>query len=189
MARPDRTRAEQERIIGWSLESILERLSRRRPETFLLLAGVFITQTAIAQQTLTSETTVGGAAIISAPGAKTTQVTKTRKTAAPRRAAADPSDTQTAPPLASLTPPAASTSWPVAVSLRSTLLTWAQREGWPAPQFLTEADWAVDVPGSVVGTIEDALKALVVGFGESQPRPRLQVTGNHVILVSEDAAE
>ena len=46
------------------------------------------------------------------------------------------------------------TSWPVAASLKSTVRNWAQRVGWPAPQFLTDADWPVDVPGSIPGSIE-----------------------------------
>ncbi len=74
-------------------------------------------------------------------------------------------------------------------SLRTTLFAWAGTLGWPKPQFLTDADWAVDVPGSVSGTIEDALKAVAEGFSQAPTRPRIEVTGNHVILVSEVGAE
>jgi len=83
----------------------------------------------------------------------------------------------------------ASASWPVATSLKSTLYGWAARQGWPAPQFLTDADWTVDVPGSLAGSIEDALKQLAAGFGRSPTRPRIEITGNHVIVVSEVGAE
>jgi hypothetical protein len=86
-------------------------------------------------------------------------------------------------------PSTAPVTWPVQTSLRNTLRVWAQRQGWPAPQFLTEADWAVDVPGSVSGSIDDALKALALGFAQAETRPRIEVTGNHVILVSEVGAE
>lgn len=81
------------------------------------------------------------------------------------------------------------TTWPVRVSLKSTLRLWADRQGWPTPQFLTEADWPVDVPGSVSGPIDDALRALAEGFAKSPSRPRIEVTANHVVLVSEASAE
>jgi hypothetical protein len=83
----------------------------------------------------------------------------------------------------------ASTAWPVAASLRATLRHWAERQGWPAPQFLTEVDWIVDVPGSIPGSIEEALKILAQGFGNASIRPRIAVTANHVILVSELGAK
>jgi hypothetical protein len=57
------------------------------------------------------------------------------------------------------------------------------------PQFLTEADWPVDVPGSIRGSIEDAFKILAAGFGKSPTRPRIELSANHVILVSEAGAE
>jgi hypothetical protein len=91
--------------------------------------------------------------------------------------------------IASAVSPSASATWPVQASLRTTLRSWAQRQGWPAPQFLTESDWPVDVSGSVTGSIEDALKALAEGFSQAPVRPRLSVTTNHVILVSEAGAE
>jgi hypothetical protein len=75
--------------------------------------------------------------------------------------------------------------WLVRTSLRVTLQEWANRQGWPAPQFLTLGDWPVDVPGSIEGTIEDALRALVEGFAKSSIRPRIEVSTNHVMLVSE----
>ena len=80
-------------------------------------------------------------------------------------------------------------NWQVAVSLKTTLQDWARREGWPPPQFLTETDWAVDMPGSITGSIEDALRALGEGFGKAPVRPRIEVSENHVILVSEVDAE
>lgn len=83
----------------------------------------------------------------------------------------------------------AETNWPVAASLKATLRSWAQREGWPAPQFLTEADWPVDVPGSIPGSMEIALKVLIQGFGHASSRPRIEITANHVIVVSETGAE
>ncbi len=92
------------------------------------------------------------------------------------------------PGLPTATPPA-SAPWPVETSLKRTLRVWAGRQGWPAPQFLTEADWAVDVPGSIPGSIEDALKALAAGFGKSPTRPRIEISANHVMLVSEVGAE
>jgi len=79
--------------------------------------------------------------------------------------------------------------WPVETSLKTTLRIWTQRQGWPAPQFLTEADWPVDVPGSIRGSIEDALKILAEGFGKSPMRPRIELSANHVILVFETGAE
>ncbi len=88
--------------------------------------------------------------------------------------------------------PAASTSqapWPVSASLKTTLGNWAQRAGWPAPQFLTDADWPVDVPGSLPGSIEEALKLLAEGFGRAAARPRIELTVNHVIVVTEIGAE
>lgn len=85
--------------------------------------------------------------------------------------------------------PAVAVVWPVQGSLKTTLRVWAQRQGWPAPQFLTDADWAIDVPGTVSGSIDEALKALAAGFAQSPSRPRIEVTGNHVILVSEVGAE
>ena len=94
-----------------------------------------------------------------------------------------------ASPALPISAPAALAPWPVTTSLKSTLKAWAQRQGWPAPQFLTEADWAVDVPGSIPGSIEDAMRALAEGFGKSTIRPRIEVSANHVILVSEVGAE
>ena len=91
-------------------------------------------------------------------------------------------------PAPSFTIPA-SAPWPVATSLKSTLRVWAHRQGWPSPQFLTEADWAVDVPGVIPGSIEDALKALAEGFEKSPTRPRIEISTNHVMLVSEAGAE
>jgi hypothetical protein len=92
------------------------------------------------------------------------------------------------PALVTLAAPAAE-SWPVETSLKTTLRIWTQRRGWPAPQFLTEADWPVDVPGSIAGSIEDALKTLAEGFGKSPTRPRIELSANHIILVSEAGAE
>ena len=83
----------------------------------------------------------------------------------------------------------ASTSWPVATSLKATVQDWARRAGWPAPQFLTDADWPVDVPGLVPGSIEDALRVLVSGFGHAPSRPRIDLSINHVIVVTEMEAE
>jgi len=80
-------------------------------------------------------------------------------------------------------------SWPVAASLKATLTAWARRQGWPAPQFLTDADWPVDVPGSVGGSIETALKVLAQGFGRAASRPRIEISANHVIVVTETGAE
>ena len=83
----------------------------------------------------------------------------------------------------------AAPDWTVTASLNTTLRTWAARQKWPAPQFLTDADWPVEVPGSVRGTIEEALKALVAGFDKAPVRPRIEITGNHVIVVSEAGAQ
>jgi hypothetical protein len=80
-------------------------------------------------------------------------------------------------------------SWPVAVSLQTTLKQWAARLGWPAPQFLTDADWPVEVPGSIAGTIDTALTALAEGFAAAPARPRISISANHVIVVSEAGAE
>ncbi len=80
-------------------------------------------------------------------------------------------------------------TWPVATSLKTTLRSWAQRQGWPAPQFLTDADWPVDVPGSIPGSIESALKVLAEGFGHASSHPRIEISVNHVIVVSETGAE
>ena len=79
--------------------------------------------------------------------------------------------------------------WLVVGSLKATLKSWAQREGWPAPQFLTDADWPVDVPGAIPGSLEEALRTLAQGFGRAASRPRIELTGNHVIVVSEIGAE
>lgn len=79
--------------------------------------------------------------------------------------------------------------WPVTVSLKTTLRSWAERQKWPAPQFLTEVDWPVDVPGSISGSIENALKVLAEGFGHAASRPRIEISANHVIVVSEIGAE
>jgi hypothetical protein len=84
---------------------------------------------------------------------------------------------------------ASSSAWPVATSLRTTLRNWARRQGWPAPQFLTDADWPVDVPGAIPGSFEAALKVLAQGFGHAASRPRIEITANHVIVVSEIGAE
>jgi hypothetical protein len=81
------------------------------------------------------------------------------------------------------------TAWAVAGSLNATLKSWSKREGWPAPQFLTDADWPVDVPGSIPGSIEAALEVLAQGFGRAASRPRIEITANHVIVVSEIGAE
>ncbi len=90
-------------------------------------------------------------------------------------------------PISVGTPDAAaeSATWRIQGSLRNTLRAWAQQKGWPAPHYLTDADWAVDVPGTITGSIEEALKTLADGFGQSPSRPRIEVTGNHVILVTE----
>lgn len=79
--------------------------------------------------------------------------------------------------------------WPVRTSLKSTLRTWAQRQGWPSPQFLTDADWPVDVPGSIPGSIESALQILAQGFGHAASRPRIEIFANHVMVVTEVGAE
>ncbi len=79
--------------------------------------------------------------------------------------------------------------WPVETSLKTTLRIWTHRQGWPSPQFLTEADWPVDVPGSIAGSIENALKILAEGFSKSPVRPRIELSANHVILVSEAGPE
>lgn len=76
-------------------------------------------------------------------------------------------------------------AWPVAISLKSTLREWALRANWPPPQFLTDSDWPVDVPGAIPGTIQAAIQALPQGFSRASSRPRIEVTENHVILVSE----
>jgi hypothetical protein len=94
-----------------------------------------------------------------------------------------------ASPVPSTSTTRASAPWPVETSLKSTLRAWAHRQGWPAPQFLTEADWVVDVSGSIQGSIEDALKALAEGFGKAPTRPRIEISANHVMLVSEVGAE
>ena len=80
-------------------------------------------------------------------------------------------------------------AWPVVTSLKTTLKSWAKNQGWPTPQFLTDADWPVDVPGSIPGSIESALKVLAQGFGHAASRPRIEISTNHVILVSETGAE
>jgi Toxin co-regulated pilus biosynthesis protein Q len=83
----------------------------------------------------------------------------------------------------------ASPAWPVRTSLKATLGAWAQRQGWPAPEFLTDADWPVDVPGTIPGSFEDALRILTQGFGRAATRPRIALSANHVIVVSELGAE
>jgi hypothetical protein len=85
--------------------------------------------------------------------------------------------------------PSPSANWPVAISFRNTLKAWARRQGWPAPQFLTEADWPVDIPGSVTGPIENALRILAEGFAKSPTRPQIEISANHVIVVSEFGPE
>jgi hypothetical protein len=160
-------------------------------KTLLLLASISIAHTAAAKQVLAAETKVRDSATISAPTTKTASAAI--KTVATDTVARYPQAAQIATtsvvtsPLP--TPAATSITWPVQTSLKNTLRDWAQRQAWPAPQFLTEADWAVDVPGSISGSIEDALRAVAEGFGEAQTRPRIEVTGNHVILVSEAGAE
>ena len=126
---------------------------------------------------------------VSAVGKKATKTSRTATTTAGgfHRETQTTSLTVAVSPLP--IPSASPTIWPVATSLKSTLRTWAQRQGWPAPQFLTPVDWAVDVPGSIPGSIEDALKALTEGFGKSPSRPRIEVSANHVMLVSEIGAE
>jgi hypothetical protein len=83
----------------------------------------------------------------------------------------------------------ASAVWPVATSLRATIVDWSRRAGWPAPQFLTDADWPVDVPGTISGSIEQALTVLVEGFGSAAARPRIVLAANHVILVSDSGED
>jgi hypothetical protein len=95
-------------------------------------------------------------------------------------------DVETRPAAA---PALSSSTWPVATSLRATLRDWSRRQGWPAPQFLTDADWPVDVPGVLPGSIEDALRALAEGFSRASSRPRIELSVNHVIVVSETGAE
>ncbi len=185
MARSDRTKVKQLRVVGGG-QLMPNWLLRRRLKILLLLASVAIGQTAAAQQMPTAETAVGNAAIIPATP-KTTTMAATDNAARYRQATQTAGSTVSTSPLS--TPSAAPISWPVQTSLRNTLRIWAQRQGWPAPQFLTEADWAVDVPGSVSGSIEDALKAVAEGFSQAPTRPRIAVTGNHVILVSEVGAE
>lgn len=92
-------------------------------------------------------------------------------------------------PLSGSPAAASQAPWPVAASLKVTLGNWAQRAGWPAPQFLADVDWPVDVPGSIPGSIEEALKVLAQGFGRAATRPRIELTLNHVIIVTEIGAE
>jgi hypothetical protein len=185
MARSDRTIAKQ--LLESGSGQLMPNLLLRIPlKILLLLASVSIAQAAAAQPVPPAETAVGETAIIPAPK-NTTTMAAAENAARYRQATQTAGSTVSTSPLS--TPSAASISWPVATSLKSTLRAWAQRQGWPAPQFLTEADWAVDVPGSISGSIEDALKALAEGFGQSPTRPRIAVTGNHVILVSEVGAE
>jgi hypothetical protein len=80
-------------------------------------------------------------------------------------------------------------SWAVSDSLRSTLANWAKRAGWAAPQFLTDADWPVDVPGSIPGPLTDALRTVAQGFGRASSRPRIELMSNRVIVVTEIGAE
>ncbi len=184
VARTNRTGVKALPVIGTGTKSMPERLFHS-PSRTLFLASVFIAQTAAAQVAPIAGTTVSGAAAISVPVAKTAQA----RMAAKPTAARHHGDTVAATSTNSFTPSKSPTSWPVAASLKSTLRAWAQRQGWPAPQFLTQADWAVDVPGSIPGSIEDALKALTEGFGRSLSRPRIEVSANHVMIVSETGAE
>jgi len=82
-----------------------------------------------------------------------------------------------------------SPAWPVAASFKATIGSWARRQGWPAPQFLTDADWPVDVPGSIPGSLEHALEILVQGFGSASLRPRIAISANHVIVVTAVGAD
>jgi len=193
VARPNRTRAKQLCIIGDGADSLSERQSYWHRKVPLLLASAFIAQAAAAQQISIAGTTVSDTPEISSPAAKialatdaTKAVTATR-TALPRDVAGYHGEAETATAADSPSTPAA--SWPVAVSLKTTLRIWARRQGWPTPRSLTEADWAVDVPGSIPGSIEDALNALAAGFARSPTRPRIEISANHVILVSEVGAE
>jgi hypothetical protein len=190
MARSDRTKAKQLRVIGGG-QLMPNWLLRRRLKTLLLLASISITPTAAAQQQIPAEIKISDSATKPAPGTNNAPVAittiATNTAARYRQASQTAASPLVTPPLS--TPTAPSVTWPVQTSLKNTLHVWAQRQGWPAPRFLTEADWAVDVPGSVAGTIEDALKALAEGFGQSPTRPRIEVTGNHVIMVSEVGAE
>jgi hypothetical protein len=81
------------------------------------------------------------------------------------------------------------TTWRVQSSLKATLQDWARLLHWPAPQFLTPADWPVDVPDSISGAIEDALRILAEGFAKAPVRPRIEMTSNHVLIVSEVPTE
>jgi hypothetical protein len=134
-----------------------------RPYILLLLMSALATPIAVAEQATTAAADGGNARV-------STEVA----------GASSPSPIQASP---------SSAPWPVETSLKNTLRVWARRQGWPAPQFLTEADWAVDVPGSIPGSIEDALIALAEGFGTAPMQPRIELTANHVMLVSEVGAE
>ena len=103
-------------------------------------------------------------------------------------ALAQGTDAGTVPHAVTVAP--AALDWTVAASLKATFARYGRlgRNG-RQPQFLTDADWPVDVPGSVRGTIEEALKALVAGFDKAPVRPRIEITGNDVIVVSEAGAQ
>lgn len=190
MARSDRTRAKQLRVVGGG-QLLPNWLLCRHLRTLLLVSSVSIAQIAAAQQMPAAETTVSDLATTPVPRTDTApaaiKAIEIRNAAGYRQAAQTAASTALSSSL--LTPSAPPISWPVTTSLKSTLRAWAQRRGWPAPQFLTDADWAVDVPGSVSGSIEDALKAVAEGFSQAPTRPRIEVTGNHVILVSEVGTE
>jgi hypothetical protein len=115
--------------------------------------------------------------------------TKVEPVGNPVATSQNPAASSTLWPTAVTQSPKSTASWPVHTSLKATLQEWAHLQRWPAPQFLTQADWPVDVPGSIAGTIEDALRALAEGFAKAPVRPRIEVSSNHVLLVSEVGAE
>lgn len=160
----------------------------------LLLAGALATRTADAQQMPPPGATVSDEALLSAsetnpPATKPVKSGDANKASPTTDVAESPSGSVAVPSTESDALSVTPTSWPVATSLKATLRAWAQRQGWPEPQFLTQADWAVEVPGSIPGTIEDALKELAEGFGKSSIRPRIEISANHVMLVSEIGSE
>ncbi len=188
MAIPNRTTPRRLFVIGARPETV-PRQTLRQPKTRLFLTGIVIAQIAATQSTTIAGATPTETVGTSEPGARRGLPKFSARSATPDDANGCRYKTASAASTIPVAPPLPPATWPVQISLKNTLRVWAQRQGWPTPQFLTEADWAVDVPGSVSGSIEEALKALAEGFGQSQTRPRIEVTGNHVILVSEVGAE
>jgi hypothetical protein len=64
--------------------------------------------------------------------------------------------------------------------LTAVIKTWARKAGYHVV-IATTADWRLEVPFRDVGTLDEALKQLVLGFANTGTPPYIQLFPNNVL--------